>query len=82
MATPLANYQTVYQMASDQLVMYQAALFSSTDDVQSYSIEGQQITRKDLLARIESLMARQEQLLRLISMEGGPYEVQSFGVPI
>lgn len=82
MATPLANYQTAYQLASDQIVMYLATLSSSSNDVQSYNIEGQSITKKDILSRLDSLYTQQERLLRLINIEGGPYEVQSFGVSI
>ncbi len=82
MATPLENYNTAYQNVSDQIATYSALIATSGNDVLSYSIEGQTESRKDIFAKLSALYEQQKTLLQLIQIEGGPYEVQSFGVPI
>ena len=84
MATPLANYQTAYQIASDQIVIYLAALVSGSisDDVLSYGSDGQTATRKDILSRLEGLYSQQKMLLELMQIEDGPMEIRSYGVTV
>ena len=80
MATPLENYQTAYQNISDQIATYSALVATAGNDNDSYSIDGQSFTRMNIFKKLESLYARQEQLKRLMQIEGGHYEVRSYGV--
>lgn len=79
MATPLENYQTAYQYASDQIATLSIALTSGSD-LTGYSIEGQSVSKKDIYAKLDALYMSQERLKRLIQMEDGPFERRSYGV--
>ena len=79
MATALQNYQTAYDLNSEQIVMLSAAMMSGPGDATNYTVEGVSITRKDFFARLDSLYAQQERLKRLMQMDGGSFEVHSYG---
>lgn len=81
MATPLENLQTTYQNVTDQIATYSALIATAGNDIDSYSIEGQTMTRMSIIKKLEALYTQLEQLKRLIQIEGGSYEVRSYGVP-
>lgn len=82
MATPLSNFQTAYQIASDYYLILLTAVNTQGDDVKAYSIEGQSITRHDVFEKMASLRTEMMELKRMIQMEDGAFEVHSYGVPI
>lgn len=76
--TVLRNLEAAYEIASAKYVTLAAAI-TSDEDVMSYSIDGQSISRHDVLAKMETLLKEMEALKRLIQMEAGPYEIHSYG---
>ena len=81
MATRLENLQTILDNLIDQYLSYSAVISTSGNDVESYSIEGQSMTRASVLKKMQSLQEQIEQQYRLIQIAGGHYEVRSYGVP-
>lgn len=81
MATTLENLQTTYENVAAQLATYSAAIATSGGDIDSYSIEGQSVSKLNVFKKMESLYAQLEQLKRLIAIESGSYQVHSYGVP-
>ena len=74
------NLVQAYELASAKYLALMAAINEQGDDLQSYSIDGQSVTRHDVQTKLKGLQEELRFLKEMIHVEDGPYEIHHYGL--